>query len=704
MRTWLYWVMALATAACGDNSFPEGEPIAPAENLAIVAHQDDDLLFMQPDLYQAVQHGAGVTNVYVTAGNGHAGVELAELRYGGLMAAYSAIANADDWACGWIELAGHAVEHCRLAAANVSLVFLGYPDGGKEGTEPNSLLHLWERRVQSVRTVARRETTYDQQGLITVLSEIIGYTNPATLRTLDFAATHGHDHSDHLIVGALAVVATARSTIETELVSYRGYNTAGEPRNFSPVHLTRELDALAHYEACVAGCAPCGSACTLDQIVPLHYEWLQHRYAIGVRRTADGLLRLGDGCVSASAPGRAAIVDCVDATTWHLDAHGTLRTGELCLRAMFSGEIVAGSCNDHRAGSRFFLDDEGHLWSGIVPLPQDDMVMAHLDCVVASGGRPRAVLCGAGHAPSWEFARTMTATPRDTTTITRTGRAVRMARLRGTQAMVCAVETGTRGLMCAPSTDGGELLHAVRIDSSIAPLTVEPESLVLGDVDGDGLTDACGRDASGILCATAAGDYQARPWSPMLGGTGPATPTDRSLSITPGGKICGLGSAGVVCVSKDSTTISDVRSTWPDRGAALWIADLDGDRVPDWCAATPAGPACSLAIDSSLTTDGVAWGYSEDGRVEGSEREGAIPDTAVAVFTDIDGDGRDDLCSARDGVIACARSLGRGFGPRTTVARLPADMVPTAVWAEPARDERAPRVCAADATTIACTD
>jgi hypothetical protein len=50
-------------------------------------------------------------------------------------------------------------------------------------------------------------------------------------------------------------------------------------------------------------------------------------------------------------------------------------------------------------------------------------------------------------------------------------------------------------------------------------------------------------------------------WSAALGSTGPASPTDRSLTITHR-KICWLGDAGVVCVSKDHSAI-DVRSTWP---------------------------------------------------------------------------------------------------------------------------------------------
>lgn len=147
-----------------------------------------------------------------------------------------------------------------------------------------------------------------------------------------------------------------------------------------------------------------------------------------------------------------------------------------------------------------------------------------------------------------------------------------------------------------------------------------------------------------------------------------------------------------------------MRSTWPDRSAPLWFADLDGDNLVDWCSVTPAGPACSLAAHRALTTGGAPWDFASAGLIEGSASDGAVADAATAVFTDIDGDGRDDLCTLQGAVIACARSTGRGFAPRSPVARLPAGVAATALWAEPAEPGQPPRLCAADADTIACTD
>jgi LmbE family N-acetylglucosaminyl deacetylase len=705
MRAWLLAIAALGGAACGDNRLPDGASLAPSAELAIVAHQGDDLVFLQPDLADAALRATGLTVVYVTAGSGERGTEIAQAQAGGALAAWGALAGGSDWACGWNELAGHAAEHCRLEAAGISLVFLGYPDGGVDGRAPDSLLHLWQGDVATATTVGPRTARYDRPGLIAALAQIIDTTAPATLRTLEIASNHGRDHSDHMLVGALAVLATAASPRSPQLISYRGYNVEDEPANAAPGLSDRSFDALAHFDACTTGCAPCGRACPADKLDPDQIRWLARRYAVGMRRSAAGQLRIGNGCASATATGgNAAIIDCAGAPTWELDDRGALRsTTGLCLDVILTGEVVAGPCDASSAGGRFFLDDDGELWSGAPPPARDGLALQHLYCVGQAGGRPRAGLCGAQTAPAWEVSRPTTATPRATAAITRTGRAVRLARFAGdARPRLCAIEAG--GLLCAAGLPGGGLAPAVLLDSPAAPLAIEPESLVLGDVDGDGATDACGRDAGGILCATAAAGYQATRWATVLGSAGPATPTDRSLAIVPGGQICGLAAAGVVCVARGATSITDIRSTWPDRGAALWLADLDADHAADWCAATSAGPACSLARHRALTTSGLAWGYASGGRVDNSASDGALPDTATAAFTDIDGDGRDDLCTVQDDLIACAPSLGDSFGPRAPVARLPPGMIPTGLWAEPALPGQPPRLCAGDATTIACTD
>jgi LmbE family N-acetylglucosaminyl deacetylase len=186
----------LAGAACGDGWLATGVPLAQTQDVIIVAHQDDDLLFMQPDLLETVRAGGGITSVYVTAGNGKKDYDKAEIRYEGLMAAYGDAANANAWTCGWIDVAGHTAEHCRLPERNVSLVFLAYPDGGKRGELATSLRRLYEGDIDRAETIAQRTTVYDRPGLIEAVAQVLRETQPVRVRTLDGPATHGYDHNE----------------------------------------------------------------------------------------------------------------------------------------------------------------------------------------------------------------------------------------------------------------------------------------------------------------------------------------------------------------------------------------------------------------------------------------------------------------------------------------------------------------------------
>jgi hypothetical protein len=341
-----------------------------------------------------------VTNVYVTA----AALAVANRHYDGLKAAYGAIAGDSDWSCGAIRIADIGVEHCRLDAAKLSLVMLGYPEGNSDGAAANSLLHLWEGLVTSVPSVGQEPSTFDQDRLIQLVTAIIDQTAPTTIRTPEIASTHGADDSDRMLVGALAVLATARSTRDPQLLSYRGDNISAEPANADPAAHDRSVGILARYAACATGCAPCGSACTVDQLDPIELGWLDRRYVTEMRPTADGVLRLATSCIVLAGDGaNPSLGDCATAQTWQLDAHGALRTTpNLCLEVFpLSRELVGHTCRDAGPSGRFFLDTEGHLWSGLVPEPEDHMELAHLYCVGSAGGRPRPGLCGAGRAPTW---------------------------------------------------------------------------------------------------------------------------------------------------------------------------------------------------------------------------------------------------------------------------------------------------------------
>jgi hypothetical protein len=206
-----------------------------------------------------------------------------------------------------------------------------------------------------------------------------------------------------------------------------------------------------------------------------------------------------------------------------------------------------------------------------------------------------------------------------------------------------------------------------------------------------------------VLCATAAAGFAAQRWSPAFNDAVARAGTSASLAALDANadgpaEVCGVDVSGVVCAPHGLPLQQIVRSRWPEPTATVWLADLDGDHQADWCAATELGPACAVEADRALTTDGAPWGYAEAGVVD------VAPATTVTVgLADVDGDGRADLCSAREDRVVCARSQGHGFGPHvTTLAILPNQSVPSALWLGDLDGDGRADACADTGTAIAC--
>ncbi|MEO8704928.1 MAG: FG-GAP-like repeat-containing protein [Kofleriaceae bacterium] len=678
------WLLVVAVVVgCGDNTLPVGAPLLHARDLTIIAHPDDDLVFMQPDLLERTVTG-GLTNVYVTDGSIEAGA-----RRLGLMAAYTAASGHSGWACGWIDVIGHAAQHCRLEDAHLSLVFLGLPEGNEAGDSPTSIRRLWEGDLDIAITIGDRPASYLRGDVIRVLAELIDLTAPKTIRTLELADTHGPDHADHVITGAVTLLAVAASQSNPELIAFRGESTRLEAPNMIEPLFLRSASILAHYRACAEGCAVCGEACA--PVDDDRADFLRRRYAVSLRRTAQGALRSGTECVSADPAGVLALGTCTGIELVVLAADGTLHIGDRCVSVQASGDLLAKDICSAGANQRFFFDDEGHIWLGVPPpaTPGDALQCLTLDAGVVHAGR-----CGATTAATWEISPAFVSTPRPQG-LTKTGRAVRLADIDGDRrADLCAIETGN--LACALGDGAGGFDPAVILHA----LAVEPESLMIGDVDGDGLADACGRDAGGITCATAITGFVPERWTLAFAHPGPADAGDRSLAAIDAdgngsAEICGLAPPGLVCAGHAGLPV--VQSRWPDRNAPLWPADLDGDDHADWCSATATGAACGLALHQLITSDGVPWSFSQAGVVDP-----APIDTNTGALADIDGDGRADLCSIRGNQVVCARSQGFGFGPTAVVSTLPAGSAPTALWLGDLDGNGTADVCVDDAGTIRC--
>ena len=70
-------VMLACSFGCGDNIAPIGPPLEHADTVFVVGHSDDDLIFMQPALIDALHGRGSVATIYVTTGDPVKGLEHA---------------------------------------------------------------------------------------------------------------------------------------------------------------------------------------------------------------------------------------------------------------------------------------------------------------------------------------------------------------------------------------------------------------------------------------------------------------------------------------------------------------------------------------------------------------------------------------------------------------------------------------------------
>lgn len=214
--------------------------------LNVVAHPDDDLLFLSPDLIYSITAGACVTTAYVTSGDGGRGCEYWARREEGVRSAYAMIAGRENI---WTESSScRAGRHLRSISlgddGRIRLVFLRVPNQhvGKKLIEPRpTVLQQLERgEVESLLTVDGSEV-YTRDGLIHTLVALINEVAPAELRTQDFllpVATplYGHmthDHRDHWAVGRLVSAAFHHCGREQTLVGYAGNGVSALDSNVS---------------------------------------------------------------------------------------------------------------------------------------------------------------------------------------------------------------------------------------------------------------------------------------------------------------------------------------------------------------------------------------------------------------------------------------------------------------------------------------
>jgi hypothetical protein len=249
------------------------------------------------------------------------------------------------------------------------------------------------------------------------------------------------------------------------------------------------------------------------------------------------------------------------------------------------------------------------------------------------------------------------------------------------------------GMRCWPSTGtafGAAIAGPLLSDAAGWNAPERYSTIRLADVDGDGDDDLCANGAAGFDCWRSTGAAFADDFD-VLPATAGWSALERFGTLRMGdvdgdglADLCGRGAEGVDCwlstgVGFDPAPIAGPR--WADAGwrshrtfSTIRLADVDGDGRADLCGRSTTDYRCHLSTGAGF---GAAIAIAEVADARGWDDYANYSTLRLA---DVDGDGDLDLCGRADSGMGCWPFEGGAFGARVAGPALS----DASGWAQPA--------------------
>jgi hypothetical protein len=191
-------------------------------------------------------------------------------------------------------------------------------------------------------------------------------------------------------------------------------------------------------------------------------------------------------------------------------------------------------------------------------------------------------------------------------------------------------------------------------------------TLRAADFDGDGKQDLCARSSKDFRCWASTGTgFAAATVGPALSNDAGWSKVERYGSIRMGdidgdgrADVCGRDATGVRCWISDGKGFPTEVSGpgWTDSGgwsdakywATMRLADVDGDKKADVCGRAAAGFRCHLSTGSGFGDASAGPGWSDESGWSDYDNWSTIR------LGDIDGDGDLDVCARANAHVVCA--------------------------------------------------
>lgn len=266
---------------------PAATGCATAVTMSVWAHYDDDLIFMNPALGDAIAAGDCVRSVFLTGSDAGLGQGYAQGRELGILRAYNTMRGHQGM---WQEkpvtlLSGvHVSQWSPEGDPDITVSFLRLPDGNLSGGGFPATGNVSLPQLLSGAIAALSPTTgappVSRESLIAGVGELIGAYRADRLFTHVPAESaewaHG-DHPDHAATGSVTRTALRDVGYPSSSVNYvLGYPSANLGPNVGGDALVRKLAAFRIYAAedRVVACAT-DAACLAT---PNFGLWLQRHY------------------------------------------------------------------------------------------------------------------------------------------------------------------------------------------------------------------------------------------------------------------------------------------------------------------------------------------------------------------------------------------------------------------------------------------
>lgn len=339
------------------------------KDLVFVPHQDDDLLFMNPDIAATIDAGGCVQVVYLTAAERGEGMKYMLGRARGVRAAYALLAGKPDhWSRSVARYGGrHQFRFVLKNDPRIALLHFRLGDPWLGGTGWGDLTPL--SRVESVPgavafALGPYQESYDRHALVAAIADIIRDYGATTIRHMDDTIAipytklcwrcMGNDHPDHIASARLVRDAMAIAPGNYAEVGYVDYPTQERPPNLSAREIAEKTRVFHRYAQ--DDYRYCRNPALCKEPLGPAASWVARSYYIERHSTPPALIPDGDG---------GFLLFTVGETSCAADVYDSRGKAWASLGGRFIGRLTAFRFPSGKSIGLLARSGTGRLWLNI---------------------------------------------------------------------------------------------------------------------------------------------------------------------------------------------------------------------------------------------------------------------------------------------------------------------------------------------------